>query len=379
MRIALVHSFYRSATPSGENQVVKNQFRALEDVGHEVDLISVFTDDANQGRIFELSRSIRVVTGLGPPSLTSLEALQPDIVHIHNTFPNFGWRSIAKWQGPIVHTLHNFRPICAAGTLFRDDHACQECVGRLPLPALRFGCYHDSRIQTVPLALRNSVPAARQGLLKRADAIVVGSERARAIYERAGLSSQRLHVIPNGVEPSPGGPLLGFKREGWVVAARLEKAKGVLDLLHDWPPGTPLAVFGTGPQQAEIERACTGAITYEGQVTYGELRAKLARSLGLLMPSKWLEMNPTIVSDALALGTPIVALTSNVAADLVDRYQVGATYTNRTTLREALHAVTAANQEIEQRCLNAFETEFSFGIWAQRLTSLYQDLVAPHR
>ena len=45
LRIALVHSFYRSDSPSGENAMVEAQAAALRRRGHEVRLLAASSDD----------------------------------------------------------------------------------------------------------------------------------------------------------------------------------------------------------------------------------------------------------------------------------------------------------------------------------------------
>jgi hypothetical protein len=45
VRIAMVHSFYSSSQPSGENTVVLNEVDALRRAGHEVALFAAHTDE----------------------------------------------------------------------------------------------------------------------------------------------------------------------------------------------------------------------------------------------------------------------------------------------------------------------------------------------
>jgi glycosyltransferase involved in cell wall biosynthesis len=219
--------------------------------------------------------------------------------------------------------------------------------------------------------MRNAVPAGRQGPIKRADALIVGSRRAGSVFVEAGVPSERLHVIPNGVEGRPDVLEPGTPRHGWVVAARLEEPKGVLDLVRQWPQGVPLDVFGAGPQQALVEASCRGSVRFKGQVAYSDLRRRLASAQGLVMPSKWLEMNPTVVSDALALGTPVLAFEANVAAEVVQAHDVGATYSDTATLRGALDSLALATVELERRCIETFESEYSYEVWGERLLHLY--------
>ena len=63
-----------------------------------------------------------------------------DVAHFHNTFPLVspaGYYAARKSGLAVVQTLHNFRLICPAGTLFRDGKVCEECVdrGSLSLPS----------------------------------------------------------------------------------------------------------------------------------------------------------------------------------------------------------------------------------------------------
>ncbi len=58
---------------------------------------------------------------------------RPDIVHVHNTFPVISPAVYyaANEEGiPVVQTLHNYRMLCPAATLFRDGHVCEDCLGK---------------------------------------------------------------------------------------------------------------------------------------------------------------------------------------------------------------------------------------------------------
>ncbi len=129
MRIALVHSFYRSDAPSGENVVVMLQAEALRTAGHEVLLVSRHTDEEMRSRLYDVRSAVRVATGVGPDPTAQLRRFRPDVVHVHNLFPNFGERLLASWEGPLVATLHNFRPVCANALLFREGQVCTKCPG----------------------------------------------------------------------------------------------------------------------------------------------------------------------------------------------------------------------------------------------------------
>src|SRR5688572_988933 len=130
MRIALVHSYYSSRVPSGENNVVDAQAQALRSAGHDVVVVAQSTNHRMRRRTYSLEAAVTVATGIGPSPLRALREFAPDVVHLHNLFPNFGRRWLREYDGPLVATMHNYRPLCPAATLFRDGGVCTECPDR---------------------------------------------------------------------------------------------------------------------------------------------------------------------------------------------------------------------------------------------------------
>ena len=154
MKVLVVHNRYRSAQPSGEDAVVDEERSMLDDRGVDTHLLTVESDEIAgwppwrkgtvPGRVIWSEAGRKVVRD-------RIDDLRPDVVHFHNTFPLLspsalvGRAASGAW---VVKTLHNFRPICPSGMLFRDGHVCEECVGRAPLPAVRHACYRGSRLAT---------------------------------------------------------------------------------------------------------------------------------------------------------------------------------------------------------------------------------------
>src|SRR3954451_274021 len=122
LRIALVHSYFSSRVPSGENRAVDAQAAALRQAGHVVEVVAQYTDERLRRLTYPVEAALTVATGRGPSPLPELERFTPDLVHVHGLFPNFGKHWLTHWQGPVVATMHNYRPLCPAATLFRDGH-----------------------------------------------------------------------------------------------------------------------------------------------------------------------------------------------------------------------------------------------------------------
>ena len=92
--------------------------------------------------------------------LRLVDNFKPDIVHVHNTFPLISpsiFYAVRK-KAAIVLTLYNYRLFCSNAKLLRSGKICTKCPDeRSALPAIRYGCYRESRIATIPLALKIAI------------------------------------------------------------------------------------------------------------------------------------------------------------------------------------------------------------------------------
>ena len=177
----MVHSFYSTALPSGENRVVEDQVAALREAGHDVLLVKQDTDDL-QGALYGPRTALNVAMGGGFDPTSELKEFSPDVVHVHNLFPNISSRWIPGWQGPVVVTLHNYRAMCSNGLFFRDGQICTECSSQGVSRAIIHGCYRGSRIATLPVALSRA--SSRRHFLPGATAVLTPSELSDAVVQR---------------------------------------------------------------------------------------------------------------------------------------------------------------------------------------------------
>ena len=376
MRIALVHSFYRSDAPSGENIAVLRQAEALRTAGHEVLLVARHSDEEMKTRGYPAKAALTVATGVGPSPLDEIRRYNPDVVHVHNLFPNFGDRWVGAWKGPLVVTLHNYRPICANGLLFRDGGLCTLCPDGDRWAGLRYRCYRESRIATLPLSLRNLGGPDTQALLRRADRIIVLSERARMMWANSGIAASRTVVIPNGL-PESSAPRAGSRR-GWVVVGRLTPEKGILELLEDWPSGQPLDIIGDGELSRQIQQRLRSRplLRLLGGMENDEVAVRLPRYEGLVFPSLCIENFPTVVAESLRAGTPVLAREGNAAADYLSDHTppIGGTYAGADELEVALLDVTKRGPELSADCIRSFRAELGYAAWSQALVDVYSGL-----
>jgi glycosyltransferase involved in cell wall biosynthesis len=375
MRIAVVHSYYGSHQPSGENAVVELQVAALRRDGHEV-LEAVQATDIRAARPgYQLRAALTVATGFGPSPMEDLARFRPDIVHVHNLFPNYGlsWLERAARIAPVVVTLHNYRMACSVGTFFRDGHDCRDCVVYGARSAVRHACYRGSRVATLPVALSTRRNVGRHRLVRDAAAVVALTDGARADFVELGVPPHRLSVIPNFVE-TPAIVPVGLS-DVWLYAGRLAAEKGVDKLLDAWPPGRRLHLAGSGPLAPEAQVSPLDSVTFLGRLTRAELLDKLPTYRGLLLPSVWREGLPTILLEAAARGVPIVAARPSYAASVVAEACCGVVMPQGwrpSDLEDALDAIDADRVGLSERGKIAFHEQWSESAWLERISSLYE-------
>lgn len=371
MRIAMVHSFYSSAQPSGENVVVNDQYEALVADGHQVLMLARETDRLINDWRQTVGAAWTTATGHGSDPSAQLAAFRPDVVHVHNVFPNWGTSWLRMWGERTVATLHNYRSVCAAATLFRDGSECHECLKTPILPAIRHRCYRNSSVKTVPLAVASSPAGSLRFVLHRAARLVVLSRAAQDLF--TDVSGRPVDLVPNftrsTVTTVQGG-------RGWIFVGRLSREKGVVELVKSWPSNEALDLVGEGPQALEVAAAAAGnpRIRLIGPLTHSQILDRIGGYEGLIVPSLWAEGFPTVVLEALAHGVPIV-ISNRVAisADLEVQgcacsYEVAS---GTPELARALARVRDGGHALRTHCLATSMAEYSIDAWRRKILSVY--------
>ena len=371
MRVAIVHSFYSSDVPSGENLAVLRQVDALTEAGHDVHLVARYTDELSGSPLYQVTSALHVATGYGGDPSDELRAIAPDVVHVHNLFPNFGTKWLANWDGPLVATLHNFRPLCANGLLYRDGGVCTACPDGPTLHSLQHKCYRESAVATLPLAISLRGGVTRNHLLARADKVIVLSESARRLYEKYGIPAQKLAVVPNGLHIARNEPVVP-NQERWIAVGRFTPEKGFLNLVTQWPGDRLLDVIGSGPDQGHIESAAKPSVRVLPPVPNQELLSILPSYSGLVLPSTCLEALPTVLLESLGSGVPVVALSGNAAADILARSSPAWVYQNSPDHLETSLAAVTTNQLVARiQAREIFDRDFRMEAWIARLEEVY--------
>lgn len=330
----LVHERYRQR--AGEDAVFDAELELLRGMGHPVDALVVdndaIPDDPGLGQKIRLGvETIWSRRGAGLVS-RRLAARPVDVVHVHNTFPLLSpsiYGAVRSSGAAVVQTIHNYRPICPAATLFRDGRPCEDCVGRaVAWPSVVHGCYRDSRVQTLPIAAMLATQRVTRSW-QNVDAFIALTEFAASKLAEGGLPADRIHVKANFIAPDPG-PRTGAG-EGFLFVGRLAPEKGIGTIIDAAPlldPAIVVRVVGDGPEEDRLRAAATAhpALRPAGRLDRSAVLAELAACRALVFPSLWYEGLPMTLLEAFAVGVPVIAARIGAAAALVEDGVTGLTF-----------------------------------------------------
>ncbi|WP_329139089.1 glycosyltransferase [Streptomyces sp. NBC_00670] len=394
MRVLVVHNRYRSAQPSGENKAVDQEVELLRAGGHRVELFERRSDDiAARSPLGKAAVPLLVPwnPAVRRELAARLRAERPDVVHVHNVFPLLSpavLAACADARVPAVATLHNYTQVCPPGTLQRDGRPCTECVGSSPLPAVKHGCYRDSRAATVPLAVGLAVN--RRRWWTGVERFFCISAAQREVLVKAGMPAERLAVKHNFVpDPGPDARRTG-PGEHLLYLGRLAEPKGVRLLMAAWDElaasggaGVPLVIAGSGPLEREVAAWAAGRddVRYAGLYGPDACRDALARAVAVVAPSTWLEAFGLVAVEAMAAGVPAVAAGHGAFTELVEDGVTGLLHRpgDAASLAECLRRIAAdgdRNRELGRAARARYERDFSPAVGLERLVEGYRAALA---
>ncbi|MBL8660964.1 MAG: glycosyltransferase family 4 protein [Rhodospirillales bacterium] len=320
MRILIVHNEY--IHKGGEDTVLANETDLLASRGHEV-IPATISNRSISGVAGQLKAALYTPSSpFGAAWMRQqLVAARPDIVHVHNFFPLLSpsiYRACNERSVPVVQTLHNYRTICANAMLTRDSAPCELCVTGSPYQGVRYRCYRNSAVATLPLARMIAVNRAAGTWQRRVDRFIALTEFARSRFLAAGFPAEKVVAKPNFVADP--GPAPAADADAPVLfVGRLAAEKGIETLLAAWSRlDLPLVVAGDGPLMPLVQAAASDRIVALGWKTSAEVAAEMGRARFLVMPSSWYEGFPMTLVEAFALGRPVLVSRLGSMAEVVE-------------------------------------------------------------
>jgi glycosyltransferase involved in cell wall biosynthesis len=332
MRVLIAHNRYQQS--GGEDIVVAAESDMLRAHGHTVDRLNVDNDHI-EGALSRITASFGSIYSPQSKRLMkgAIEDARPDAVHIHNFFPTLSpsvFYACAEAGVPVIHTLHNYRILCASATLFRDGHVCEECVSRRSIvPGIRHACYRSSRMGSAVAGLGMAFHDQIGTWASKVSAFIALNTFAADKLGSFRIPRDKIFVKPNFAADRG----LGSGDGSYALfAGRLSAEKGVQTLIDADAAGElcmDVVLLGDGPLMDDVQRAATrpgSRLISKGFVKHDRILDYMRSARVLIMPSLWYEGLPLVIIEAFSLGLPVIGADVANTGALVQHGETGLLY-----------------------------------------------------
>jgi glycosyltransferase involved in cell wall biosynthesis len=246
---------------------------------------------------------------------------RPDVVHIHNVYPNFSPSILAACRAmgvPTIFHVHCHVLTCPNWYHLRDGKSCDLCFGGREHWCLLTNC-RDSLAESAAYALRSFV-AHKFGLFqKNVTLFIAVSNFLRDRLISAGYPGGQIEVVHNAVcidnaardEENSLGEYIAY-------AGRLSPEKGVDTLIAAARTcSLPVKIAGDGPEMGRLRAAAPGNVAFLGRLDADQLRNFYRRSRFIVIPSRSYETFSLVAAEAMAQGKALIASRIGALPELI--------------------------------------------------------------
>lgn len=310
-KVLVVHNYYQ--IPGGEDTVVDNEKKLLEEHGHKVVLYTRHNNELkNMSIIKKMGLPFTTVFNLKTYRDIKKIITEQDIqiVHIHNTLSLISpavYYAAIRCGVPVIQTVHNFRFLCPGATFYRNGNICEECVSKGLGCAIRHKCYRGSRAQTI-ICVINTWFHRHTGILSKINYICLTKFNKEKLLKLKYIRAEKVYIKPNFTFGFNEAAMQEAKRNYYLYVGRLEEIKGVRLLIDAFfkMPNRVLKLAGQGPLKEELESKAGPNVMFLGQVPHEALMKLIADARAVILPSQIYEGFPMIIPEAFSMSTPMI-------------------------------------------------------------------------
>lgn len=380
-KVLIVHNYYQ--IPGGEDTVVANEKKLLEDNGHKVLLYTRHNSELKslskiQKILLPVSTIFNIQTYREIKKIIGEE--QIDIVHVHNTLNLISpsvYYSAFSCRVPVVQTIHNFRLLCPGATLYRDDHICEDCVTKGLICAVKHNCYRGSKLHTLACVISTWFHRLI-GTYKKLNYICLTEFNKEKLLQLKQIRKEAVFVKPNFVDKADEIVPYDKRKKQFVYVGRLDKLKGIDFLLKTWgefvSDDYQLVICGTGP----LEKWCREYVqTYQlknvevkGFVENKNAKKIIGESKGLILPTQWYEGFPMTIVESYSVGTPVIGSNLGNTGSLIEEGKSGWKFDadSKEQLCDALRKAMETTKGLERDFVEKYSAESNY----EQLREIYE-------
>ena len=321
--VLVAHNYYQ--IPGGEDIVVENEVKLLEENGHQVTLYTRNNSDISRMNIIQklllpINTLFSIKTYREVKSIIKHNKI--DILHVHNTIhfisPSIYYAAFSC-QIPVVQTLHNYRLMCPAASFYREGKTnsgeiCDKCIRKNLTFALKYRCYRNNFFQTlvsvIMLQLYRGLGAYRK--INFICLTEYSKQKLLLLNKRRNVVNEKnIFVKPNFTINTSEKSMEKWS-DYFIFVGRIERSKGIYLLLDAFKqlPHQKLLIVGDGNEFAKLKNIIKieklSNIRLLGQLDRGNLNNILSRALAIIVPSQCLETFGMVVIEAYSNAVPAI-------------------------------------------------------------------------
>lgn len=298
-----------------------------------------------------------------------------DVIHYHNISLIGGPRVLQLGRALKLYTAHEYWLVCPTHVLFKfNEVACveKEC----------FVCtlkYHRP-----PQLWRYTNLIAR--CLRELDSLIAPSRFARDKLSSDGVECPMTvlpHIVPLPPAPAEGQSPPNEGRPYFLFVGRLEKLKGVQDLIRVFQKyrNADLLIVGNGNYESVLRGQARGLeqVHFLGSVPASQLSDLYRGAIAVLVPSLCYETFGLTAAEAFAYGTPVIARRIGALAEIVNQGGGGRLFDTIEQCREEMERLRTEPQlrtELGRRGHNAVMQNWTAEVHLSKYLELVESLSA---
>ncbi len=383
MNILQIHNYY-TEKGGGEDQVVHAEAGLLESRGHTV--VRFSADNIDVGLLSKSRVAVEAIWSRKTYAklCEELRGGKIDVVHMHNTFLRISpsaYRACMKMEVPVVQTVHNYRMVCPAATLYRGSRTCTDCVGKpFAWRGIVHRCYRNSVTESALSATVYGLHRALQTWDKGVTLYVAPSVFVKDKLVASGIDSTKIVIKPHFSESPSTVTTQKLSRDRLLFAGRLSFEKGVEVLLSacELEPDIPVDIVGDGPLRKRVKETLVSKklvnVHYRGFIPQNELMMLMQSARALVVPSIVFETFGKVVVECAALGVPAIVPDKGALAELVQHERTGLVFKSGDALALAKTMKWGCNHPAEMTAMGHAAQK----VWQESSTpeKNYRDLVS---
>lgn len=382
MRILFIHNRYGRV--SGEELMLERIISILTEKGHLVD--TYFEDSSTINSTLDRAQAfISGVWSSGSRRAISkkLEEFKPDIVQIQNLYPLISpsvLPVIRRSGTPIVMRLSNYRLMCPNGLLLSHGKLCQRCRGGNEFWCILKNC-ESQLAKSTGYAVRNVIARKLCLYSENVDFYYAQTEFQKALHVDEGYNPKQINVIPNMVEV--GSEFFQHKKTGAYIGfvGRLSVEKGA-QVFVDTAKLCPSIEFKMAGAIAESHTINSGVpnLTTLGHLEGESLKNFILNARIIVVPSLCYEGFPSVIIEAMSMGTPVFASNIGGLGEIVKDHITGRLFSpaNALELAELIMDEWENASLLEEYSRMAFKKvleEYTPDLYYSKLMRTYNDAI----